>query len=90
MIKQFSVRFGYNCDTLMESNLELGEGQWPDHGGVPVRSVLLLLIDVVVEQLDDEVDMSQDHPTAAVALATNIIQSLSKHDKEVKLEQTVD
>ena len=83
MIKQFSVRFGYNCDTLMESNLEQFEGQWPDQGCVPACSVLLLLVDIVVEQLDDQIDMSQDHPTATVALATDVIQSLSKHDKEI-------
>ena len=77
MIKQFSVRFGYNCDTLKESNLELGEGQWPDHGCVPVFSVLLLLIDVVVQQLDDQVDVGQDHAPAAVPLATKLVKGLA-------------
>ena len=79
----------YCADTLMQSNLELMcECQWLDHGCVPASSILLLLIDIVVEEFDNEIDVGQDHPPATIALATNIIQSLSKHDKEVILAQT--
>lgn len=41
------------------------------------RSVLFLLVDVVVQQFDDQVDMCQDHASAAVPLATKLVKSLA-------------
>ena len=48
------------------------------HGFVVLRrpSVLLLLVDVVMEEFDDEVDVSQNHASAAVTLATQLIEGL--------------
>jgi len=40
-------------------------------------SVLGLLVDVVVQQLDDEVDVGKDHPSAAVALAAELVKCLA-------------
>ena len=37
-------------------------------------SLLLLFVDVVVEELDDEVDVGQDHAAAAVTLATELVE----------------
>jgi len=45
-------------------------------------SVLLLLVDVVVQQFDDEVDMRQNHPSAAVALAAKLVESFPKQCKQ--------
>ena len=42
-----------------------------------VCSVLLLLVDVVVEQLDDQVDVRQDHAPAAVPLAAELVERFS-------------
>ena len=39
-------------------------------------SILLLLVDVVVEKLDDEVNVSKDHASAAVPLATKLVEGL--------------
>ena len=40
-------------------------------------SVSLVLVDVVVEQLGDQVDVSQDHATAAVSLEAQLVKRLS-------------
>ena len=37
-------------------------------------SLLLLLVDVVVQELHDEVDVCQDHAAAAVTLATELVE----------------
>lgn len=37
-------------------------------------SVLLLLVDVVVQEFNDEVDVRQNHPPAAVAFATKLVE----------------
>ena len=42
---------------------------------------MLLLVDVVVQELDDEVDVSQHHASAAVALAANLVKGLADFDK---------
>ena len=44
-------------------------------GGLCVPASVLILIDVVVEQLGDEVDVRQDHTSAAVARQTKAIES---------------
>jgi len=44
----------------------------------PMFSVLLLLIDVIVQQLDDQIHMGQDHSAAAVSLATKLVESFPK------------
>ena len=41
-----------------------------------VSSILLLFVDVVVQKLDDQVHVSQDHASAAVSLATQLVQGL--------------
>ena len=46
-------------------------------------SVLFFLVDVVMKEFDDQVDMSEDHSSAAVALATQLIQSIA--ESETKL-----
>ena len=40
-------------------------------------SISLVLIDVVVEELGDEVDMSEDHATAAISLEAQSVKGLS-------------
>ena len=42
-------------------------------------SVLLLLVNVVMQKLDNQVDMGQDHASAAVSLATKLVQGLPLH-----------
>jgi len=44
-----------------------------------VCSVLGLLVDVVVQQLHDQVHVSQDHASAAVSLATQLIEGLAEN-----------
>jgi len=37
-------------------------------------SLLLILVNVVVEQLDDQVDVGQDHTAAAVPFASQLVE----------------
>ena len=43
-------------------------------------SVSLVLIDVVVKELGDEVDVSEDHSSAAVALETEGVKGLPNQE----------
>lgn len=43
-------------------------------------SLALLLVDVVVEQLDNEVDVGQNHAAAAVAFAAELIESVGSRN----------
>lgn len=43
-----------------------------------LRSVLLLFVDVVVEQLDNEVDVCQNHAPAAVPLAAQRVERVRR------------
>ena len=43
------------------------------HGFSLKASVLLLLVDIVVQKLDNEIDVGQNHASAAVALATQFV-----------------
>ena len=45
-----------------------------------LASFLLLFVDVVVEEFDDQVHVVQDHPSAAVALAAETVESLGWSD----------
>ena len=45
-----------------------------------IISLLLFLIDVVVEEFDDQVHMRQYHPSAAVAFAAKLVQCLTSGD----------
>ena len=45
-----------------------------------LASFLLLFVDVVVEEFDDQVHVGQDHPSAAVALAAETVESLGWSD----------
>jgi len=38
---------------------------------------LRLLVDVVMEELNDKVDMGEDHAATAVALAAQLVKSLT-------------
>ena len=40
-------------------------------------SVLLLLVDVIVQQFHDQVHVGQNHAAAAVSLATKLIKGLA-------------
>lgn len=41
-----------------------------------VWSLLLLLVDVIMEKFDNQVDVSQDHAAAAVAFAAKLVEGL--------------
>jgi len=45
-------------------------------------SVLLLLVNVVVQQLDNQVDMGKDHTPTAVSLATKLVKGLPEKVKQ--------
>lgn len=45
-----------------------------------LASFLLLFVDVVVEELDDQVHVGKYHPSAAVALAAEAVESLGWSD----------
>jgi len=44
---------------------------------------------VVVEQLGDEVDVSQDHATTAIASETELVDGLARSDTVLLKERTV-
>ena len=39
---------------------------------------MFLLIDVVVQELDDQVNVCEDHPSAAVAFASQLVKRVAK------------